>query len=908
MYAAASEESSSLAQAAERLMARLRPYFPPMWLAILVPLAYVGAAATASYLGNAASMGPLPIYPATAIVLVALIRNRLSTWPYFVFSVAAASLISNYTDTMMIAFTITMSLVEALLIASLLRRFTDVDSWYLSARWFVLFVAFTLMGLLTILGAIAAVIFAIGHPIGAMLTPLRFVMTLFSIAISIVLATPLLLSWTEPALRHNIRSWQLAQAVAMIVVIAGAASAAFLYSNSIAPLFLIFPLLGLLTLRTGLPGATAGAVAITAVGALLTAKGIGPIASYPGLDWGGRILFLQLYFVAASLSSIPIAVILAVRAALSEEVKQQGAISDAALSNMAQGLSMFDRHDRLIICNQHFAELYDLPDFLTKPLTPLHDIAAHHRNGSLSAEKLKAYLRELMETSDPSRSKSEIKLPDGRIISIHCRLLEDGSWVATHEDVTEQRLAEARVSFMANHDPLTGLSNRTHFSEQLQILFARVERGHAFALHALDLDRFKSVNDSFGHAAGDELLQQVAARLKAIVRSGDVITRLGGDEFAILQYSLVKPDEASALAARIVEALGRPFLIGGHEVGIGASIGIALAPGDTSDPEELMQKSDLALYRAKADGRNAYRFYEQEMNAAQQARRSIKSEMQSAIQNGEFELYYQPIVDTEARTIRCFEALIRWLHPTRGLIAPAEFIGVAEENGLIQPIGEFVLQTACREAATWPDHVKVAVNLSPTQFKSRNIVAIVKSALADAKLEPHRLELEITETLLLQNREFALKCLHQFRDMGIGIAMDDFGTGYSSLSYLRSFPFDKIKIDRSFVAEILTKDDSFAIVHAAIGLSDKLGMTSTAEGVETAEEYAALQAQGCTNIQGYYISRPLPASRVLGFLERHSGGLPSRLALVSCADTDMDCVGTLTRGRFTRTSSLGSMM
>lgn len=866
-------------RAAERLAAPLRAYFPPLWLVSLVSLTYVGAISLATYVDGLVGGGPSSIYPAAAIVMVALIRNRPSTWPCLLFTCAALDLLVSG-DRIGTAITTTATLAQALLIAILLLRFADLRTWFLSLRWFVLLICFSWTGVVATCAAILPIIYAMDRPIWTILTPAFFFKGTLSVTISIGLVTPLLLSWTEPGLRPNIRSWQLVKAIALTAVVAAAASAGFFYSNSIAPLFLIFPLLGLLTLRTGLPGATAGAVVITAVGALLTANGVGPIASYPGLDWGARLVFLQLYFVAAILSSIPIAVILSVRATLAEEVKRQGAISDAALSNMAQGLSMFDRHDRLVTCNRRFADLYDLPDFLTEPLTPLQDIVEHHHD-NLSSGKLKAFISELLEIGDPARSNTEIKLSDSRIISIQCRPLGDGSWVATHEDVTERRLAEARISFMANHDPLTGLSNRTYFNEQLQMSLARVDRGLTFALHALDLDRFKSVNDTFGHAVGDDLLRQVSARLTAVVRRGDVITRLGGDEFAILQILGGGPEDASALAARIVEELCKPYPIQDQEVGIGVSVGIAMAPGDTSEPAELMQKSDLALYRAKADGRNTYRFYAPEMNSAQQARRLLEGELQAAIKNGEFELYYQPIVDAEGHGINCFEALIRWRHPTRGLIAPADFIGIAEETRLIQPIGEFVLKTACREAVSWPAHVKVAVNLSPLQFKSRNIVAIVKSALDDAKLDPRRLELEITESVLLQNSEFVLKCLHKLRDMGISIAMDDFGTGYSSLSYLRSFPFDKIKIDRSFIADILTKSDSRAIVHASIGLSSQLGMTSTAEGVETAEEYAVLQTVGCTNIQGYYISRPLPARRVAGFMERYRGRLTVPLVLVS---------------------------
>ncbi|HEY0147993.1 MAG TPA: EAL domain-containing protein [Allosphingosinicella sp.] len=863
------------------ILSSISSYLPTWRVAVWVPLTYAAMLFLSVYLSSLADLEISPIFPAPAILVVAFLRNRRATWPVLLLLCAVAELTVNPNpDRVMAWINAFGNLSGALLVALLLSRFGDLNTWFVSARWFVLLVCSTLLSVAAANMAIDLILLASGHPKAADASLLLFYKIVTTDSISIVLVTPLILSWTEPALRLNLRSWHLVQAIALIAAVAGAAGLVFLFSDSVALLFLILPLLVLLTLRTGLPGATAGAVAIMGIGTALTAKGIGPIAAYPELGLGGRILFLQLYFLSAILSSIPIAVSLMIRAGLANEVKQQGAISDAALSNMAQGLSMFDSLNRLITCNRRFAELYDLPTHLTAPLTPLREIVEHHPPGDMSPTGLETYIRELLEIGDPNCSISELKLPSERIISIQRRALEDGSWVATHEDITERRRAEERISFLANHDPLTGLSNRTHFAGQLRAFLDRAEAGQTFALHALDLDRFKAVNDAFGHSAGDELLRQVSGRLRAIVRSGDVITRLGGDEFAILQAPLENPEEeASALAARIVAQLCEPFSIDGHQVRIGVSIGIALAPADASGEAELMQRSDLALYRAKADGRSRFCFYECSMNAGQQARRSSEMELQAALANGEFALYYQPIVRTGDQSVRSFEALLRWRHPTRGIIQPREFISIAEETKLIHALGKFVLKAACREAAAWPDDVQVAVNLSPVQFEDLDFVSTVRAALADSGLHPSRLELEITESLLLQKSEFVLNCLHEFRSMGISIAMDDFGTGYSSLSYLLSFPFDRIKIDRCFINKLTTSDNSRVIVRAAIGISKELGMASTAEGVETAEEYEALEAEGCTNVQGYYISPALAAHCVPAFLQRQLRRSPARLAL-----------------------------
>jgi diguanylate cyclase (GGDEF)-like protein len=447
--------------------------------------------------------------------------------------------------------------------------------------------------------------------------------------------------------------------------------------------------------------------------------------------------------------------------------------------------------------------------------------------------------------------------------------MSNGGWVITHEDITERRKAEAKISHMALHDALTNLPNRIFFHEQMKNRLAHLSRDQKFAVLYLDLDRFKTVNDTLGHHYGDKLLRQVAERMSGCLREGDSIARLGGDEFAILQGSVKQPNDAITLASRLIEIAGAPFDLDGHQVVIGVSIGIAIAPTDATDADQLLKNADMALYRAKADGRGAYRFFEAEMDALMQARRALELDLRKALVNGEFELYYQPLVNLKMEDISGFEALIRWNHPARGLVAPLEFIPMAEETALIVPIGEWVLRQACAEAMKWPDHITIAVNLSPAQFKMRNLAQMVMSALAQSGLAASRLELEITESVLLMDNESTLETLHQLRNLGVRISMDDFGTGYSSLSYLRSFPFDKIKIDRSFIHDLATNADSKAIIRAVTGLGSSLGITTTGEGVETHEELEYLKREGCTEAQGYFFSKPKPAREVLKLLSRH---------------------------------------
>ena len=440
-------------------------------------------------------------------------------------------------------------------------------------------------------------------------------------------------------------------------------------------------------------------------------------------------------------------------------------------------------------------------------------------------------------------------------------------------DITERKKAEARIAHMAHHDALTNLANRVLFRERLDEALTRDWRNKkGIAVLALDLDRFKEVNDTLGHPIGDALLNAVADRLRSCVRETDTVARLGGDEFAILQVATAQPADATALAERICTIVSAPYLLDGNEVVVGTSVGIAVSPAGGSNADQLLKNADLALYRVKTEGRGAFRFFEPEMDASMQARRSLELDLRQALANGEFELYYQPVVDIERNEISGLEALIRWRHPTRGMVPPSVFIPVAEEIGLIVPIGEWVLRTACAAAANWPEHIRVSVNLSPVQFRTPGLVKVILGALARSGLAPGRLELEITETTLLENSESTLELLYQMRELGVGIAMDDFGTGYSSLSYLQSFPFQRIKIDRSFVKDIAEHESSLNIVRAVAALASGLQMTTTAEGVETKEQLEKLRLEGCNEMQGFLFSKPIPAGEVDEYLATQAGG------------------------------------
>lgn len=441
------------------------------------------------------------------------------------------------------------------------------------------------------------------------------------------------------------------------------------------------------------------------------------------------------------------------------------------------------------------------------------------------------------------------------------------SFLVSAVDITERRKAEARIAYMAHHDGLTKLANRVKFQERLRQDLERsnlVNKG--IAVLCIDLDLFKKVNDSFGHPTGDKLLMQVAERLAANPRADSLVARLGGDEFAMILGSGVSPNEVSDHAIRVIESLSAPYRIDGLEVIIGASIGIAISPGDGDTGEELLRNADMALYRAKSEGGGVHHFFEKEMDRHAQRRRDMEIDLRRALANGEFELHYQPLIDLAQDRIVAFEALLRWQHPVKGMISPVDFVPVAEDIGLIVPLGEWVLREACIQAAKWPSDIKVAVNLSPAQFRSRSLTQAVFSALAQSGLSPLRLELEITESIFLADSEANLTTLHQLRDFGVRISMDDFGTGYSSLSYLRSFPFDKIKIDRSFVRDLAERPDCAAIVRAISTLGRSLNISTTAEGVETVDQLDRLRNEGCTEVQGFLFSAARPASEISALL------------------------------------------
>ena len=547
------------------------------------------------------------------------------------------------------------------------------------------------------------------------------------------------------------------------------------------------------------------------------------------------------------------------------ELRTRNERFDAALNNMSHGLCMVDSNERIIVFNARFAQLFCL-DSTVRPGTTLRGLVAlaeaSRWEGAGALRQIFADQQDLIRYHRQSSFIQEID--DGRTFAVSHQPMSGGGWVATFEDITERRRAESQIAYMAHHDALTDLANRVLFRQQMEQALAGAHRKEAsVAILCLDLDRFKDVNDSLGHETGDALLRMVAERLRACVRSDDIVARLGGDEFAVLHTGIGDPQDCASLATRIVDSIGNPYELEGQEIVIGTSVGIALAQDGDVSPDQLLKHADLALYRAKADGRSTFRFFEPEMDAQLQARRAMEVDLRKALANREFELYYQPQINIRANEISGFEALLRWRHPERGIISPVEFIPVAEDIGLIAALGEWVVEQACLEAASWPEGIKVAVNLSPVQFRFRGLVQSVGRALLQSGLPSNRLELEITESVLLQDNDMTIATLHQLRRLGVRIAMDDFGTGYSSLSYLRSFPFDKIKIDQSFVRELSSRADCLAIVQSIASLGANLGMSTVAEGVETEDQFQQIRAAGCTEVQGYYFGRPKPTHELV---------------------------------------------
>lgn len=534
----------------------------------------------------------------------------------------------------------------------------------------------------------------------------------------------------------------------------------------------------------------------------------------------------------------------------------------AALAYLPHGVSQFDKDGRLVLSNQPFKSMYNLSD---------KAVAADTTFDSLLGEIAEPSARSAFEIAAHSQagfgSGSYVWEQEcGRTIALSCESIPGGGFVVLHEDVTRLQAESRRISELANQDSLTGLFNRPHLSECLREQFENMSGGAEFALLYVDLDHFKPINDTFGHPTGDHVLREVADRLRAAIGPGDVIARLGGDEFAILQTGQQQPKAANELSRRIIDALASSVNFETQPINVGASVGVAIAPYDADNDTELLQSADLALYCAKADGRGVHRFFEPEMAARMLARRSLELEFRRAIELEQFEMHYQPVMDMQTKRVVGLEGLVRWVHPELGLIAPDRFIPMAEETGLIVPLGDWVLRRACLDAALWDSSLTLSVNLSPVQLRNRSLVMSVMNALSAANMPPQRLELEITETVLLSNNGLALALLKQLREQGVRIAMDDFGTGYSSISYLRQFPFDRIKIDRSFVSGANADAESSALVRMIAALGQTLGVRTTAEGVETQLEMQSVREAGVTEMQGYLLSRPIPASQVPLFL------------------------------------------
>lgn len=529
------------------------------------------------------------------------------------------------------------------------------------------------------------------------------------------------------------------------------------------------------------------------------------------------------------------------------------------LNSIRQGLILVDAQGVVLLCSRRAKEILGIESVDVGRRVSVRTLLKSLSTVSHPDEwnRFHAHFAQLRKRGQPDAVAFQHL---GQTVDVEFYPVSSGGWAITFEDVTERNAAEAGAAELARRDPLTGLPNRLGLRERLDVAISQYRRtGKSFAVLLIDLDRFKPVNDTLGHPIGDALLRTVADRIRSTVRATDVAARIGGDEFVILQTGLNEPADAQNLARRIVDLLGRTYMVDGHMLTIGASVGVALAPNDGDEPDRLLKNADLALYRAKLDGRATFRFFEPEMDARMQARRQLELDMRQALARREFQLHYQPQLNlADNRFVGC-EALLRWDHPRRGMIPPLDFIPLAEEIGLIVPIGEWVIRQACRDAMSWPQPLSIAVNLSPAQFKSARLVEMIMSALASSGLPAERLELEITEGVLLQENEANLRTLHRLRELGIRVSMDDFGTGYSSLSYLRSFPFDKIKIDRSFVSDISNRAEGDAIIRAIAGLGKSLGMTTVAEGVETRDQLERIRAEGCTDIQGYLISKPVNA-------------------------------------------------
>jgi diguanylate cyclase (GGDEF)-like protein len=545
------------------------------------------------------------------------------------------------------------------------------------------------------------------------------------------------------------------------------------------------------------------------------------------------------------------------------ETRERAHELEVTLEYMSQGIIMTDADNNIPVINRRAIELLHLPELSSIDLPTTADLLKSDQ-GCIGLEPVGPEQSIKFGVTSNDIQVYQRTLPNGKVLEIHNASLKDGGTVRTISDITERRRAEQEIVRVAHHDALTGLANRLLLHAHVDHAFGGARRyGENFAILCLDLDRFKIANDTFGHQAGDVLLRNVADRLRLCARDVDTVARVGGDEFVVLQAKVTKANDAAALAERILLAVGAPYDLNGNRVVMSASIGIALAPSDGASADEILSHADLALYQAKANGRNAFCFFDSEMEQTALRRGRLESELRDALTRNEFELWYQPWFNiTSGRIVGC-EALLRWRHPQRGLLGPVEFLSVAEETGLIGRLGDWVLRRGCQDAAGWPQDVKLAINLSAAQFIGGKLYGSVIDALVESGLAAKRLELEITETLIIDDFEGTREALSQLRSRGISVALDDFGTGYSSLTHLRQLLFDRIKIDKSFVAEVTTRTECAAIVSAVIGLANSLGVCITAEGVETEDQWTILRAAGCTEVQGYLFSRPISGAMIL---------------------------------------------
>ncbi|MDB5602504.1 MAG: hypothetical protein JWN71_4548 [Xanthobacteraceae bacterium] len=549
-------------------------------------------------------------------------------------------------------------------------------------------------------------------------------------------------------------------------------------------------------------------------------------------------------------------------------VHDQGLLLDTALNNMPYGLIMFGSDDRLAVVNDRFLDMYGLSPDVVKPGCSLYDMLAERTKAGNFSGDAAPYVAAIHARVAEGRTDARmVETPDGRTISISTRPMPGGAFVSTHDDITERRRAEERIAYMAHHDALTDLPNRAAFNERLASTLMRASvSGDSLAVLCLDFDRFKEINDVFGHSGGDALLREVSRRLREVTQ-GAFLARVGGDEFILISDESDQPRCAGALAQRLLGVVADDLQIEGRQMHTGLSIGVAIFPSDGTDAATLLANADAALYRAKAEGRSRIRFFESTMDKQLRDRRALVHDLQSATAEGQLVLHYQPQARINGKVIG-FEALVRWNHPQRGMVPPGDFIALAEANGLIAPIGEWVLREACREAASWPHPLPIAVNLSPIQFRDSQFTSLVHQVLLETGLRPDRLELEITEGVLIDDFARAVSTLRRLKALGVRVAMDDFGTGYSSLSYLQSFPFDKIKIDKSFITDVDRNPQSAAIVRSVIGLAHGLGVPVIAEGVETDEQLSFLLLEGCEEVQGYFIGRPFPIAAYAEWIGR----------------------------------------